>query len=425
MSGRIIPGTGEAIRSELVANAVAANYDPVATNKAQELTFAGAPQSITTAEHEGTVTAAGNPGDTAVLTLNGVAYQAMQTGALTAALLATELAAAATLGSQDTWTSTIAGGPAIGGEACGVTIGATSYPYVAIARDTAAQVAAGIAAAAAGDPDYTVTNPAGALLVVTKNVRGAGVAVSFQTDGVVFTSTDAHVVTGVAGQADWTVIAPGAGVVNATNAAPGATTDTAAGSSTGAIVFTCPSVQVGYDADNAIAFDGLLTSWQHTVQLGDTPGIIAAAMKVLIDGSGGYVASVLGDVVTVTRTDYATFAFADQSTTPNPASTLTITPATTIPLHAPLTGADGVATSGSVLASGTLECLLNAGVSYDVEVWSYDSTLAQWLKDLTFGTKTIVASGVHTVALNGSRAFAFVDNFVGGADATVIFRTNR
>lgn len=425
MSGRILPGAGSPIRNELITAALVANYNPVSTNKAQELTVAGAPQSITTAENEGTITGAGAAGDTVALDLNGVTYGAMQTGALTAAQLATELAASATSGSLDTWTSTIVGGPAAGGESCGITINGNSYPYVALAADTAALVAAGIAAAAALDPAYTVVNPAGALLVVTKIVRGTGLAVSVQTDGVVFTHTDAHVVTGVASQADWTVTAPGAGVVNCTNALAGATTDTVVGSATGAAVFSCPNIQVGYDADDAIAFDGISQSWQYEVQLGDTAPIVAAALQGLINGSGGYVATVLGAVVTVTRTDYATFAFADQSLTPNPASTLTITPATTIALNPPMSASSGVGTSTSVLASGTLECLLNAGTSYDVEVWSYDEVSAVWLKDLTFGTKTITASGVYTVSLNGTRAFAYVDNFVGGASATVVFRTQR
>lgn len=425
MSGRIITGFGNPLYDELVTNALAANYDPVSTNKEQDLTVAGAPQSITTEEHEGTVTAAGASGDTAVLTLNGVAYQAFQTGALTTDQLATELADAATLGSIDTWMSTIAGGPAVGGEVCGITINGVSYPYVAIALDTAAQVAAGIALAAVADPLYTVTNPVGAVILVRKILRGAGTSVTIQTDGVVFTSTDVHSVTGAAAQADWNVTAPGASVVNALNAIAGTTTDTAVGSGTGAIVFTCPTIQIGYPADIAIAFDGISHSWQHTVQPGDTAPLVAVALQGLINGSFGYVASVVGAVVTVTRTDYATFAFADQSVTPNPASTLTITPATTIPLNPPLSASSGVSVSSSILASGTLECLLNAGTSYDVEAWSYDEILGDWLKDLTFGTKTITASGVYSVALNGSALYAFVDNFVGGADATVIFRTNR
>ena len=243
--GRIVSGTGVRLNVAALTNAVAANTDPTSTNLVQELTFAGAPQSITTAENEGTVTGAGNAGDTAVLTLNGVAYQAMQTGALTTAQLATELAAAATLGSQDTWSSTIVGGPAVGGEVCGITIDGNSYPYIALALDTAAQVAAGIAAAAAADPRYTVANPAGALLIITQILRGAGLPITVQTDGVVFTSTDVHVVTGVAAQADWTVTAPGASVVNCVNAIAGATTDAAAGSATGAAVFSCPRLQVG------------------------------------------------------------------------------------------------------------------------------------------------------------------------------------
>lgn len=423
--GRTIPGSGSALRAQLALNALVANTNPASQNQQQELTFAGAPQAETTEESEGTCTAAGNPGDTIALDLNGVTYAAMQTGGLTAAQMATALAAAATLGSIDTWSFTITGGPAVGGEACGITIGGTAYPYVALAADTPALVAAGIAAAAALDPNYTVVNPAGALLIVTKIVRGAGLAVSLQTDGVVFSSTDVHIVTGVAAQADWLVTAPGAGVVNCTNALAGATTDTVVGNATGAAVFSCPTIQVGYEADQAIAFDGISQSWQYAVQLGDTPGMIALALKNLIDGSGGYVASVLGDVVTVTRTDYAAFAFADQSLTPNPASTLTITPATTVVLIAPMAATAGTPIGASALATGQLECLLTAGTSYDVRMWSYDAQLGLWLQDLTFGTKTITASGTHQFGLNGSRAFAQLLNFVGGGEASIYLRTNR
>lgn len=60
-------------------------------------------------------------------------------------------------GVQDTWTFTLGGAPAVG-DTCRLTIGAAVYDYIVVPGDTLTTIAAGVAAAAAADPFYTVSS---------------------------------------------------------------------------------------------------------------------------------------------------------------------------------------------------------------------------------------------------------------------------
>lgn len=419
-SGRQIAGIGVRLDETLVSSAVADNTDPFPTEQIQELTFTGTPKSITTEQYTGTVGGAPATGDQARLVLNGVVYAAEKSVANTVGDMATELTNASSLGSRDKWVFTFTGGPAVGGEHAILDIGVNTYNYTCGAGDSNTVIAAGVAALAAADPIYGVTAAFGKLILsaLARGVQSSSVTVTGS-----IAHTDVHTVTGVAGQALWTVSNIGA-AVTINHAAPGNVgTDTCASAVTGGTTFALTTAQVGYAADQVIAFDGISQSWSHTVTVGQTKTDCANALKLLINGSGGYVASIVGDVVSVTRTDYAAFAFADQSVTPNPTSTIAITPVTTQALNPPLAATSGAFVGQSRNATGSIEAFLNAGTSYNLDVWGYDDSLGVWVHDLTFGTKTVVASGSYTVQMNGSRMFAQVSTFVGGASATVKLTT--
>lgn len=109
-------------------------------------------------------------------------------------------------------------------------------------------------------------------------------------------------------------------------------------------------------------------------------------------------------------------------------ATSSVTGTFTLTLTESIIGYDALAaTAGASLvlarsSGGTVRAILNAGTSYDLEVYTY-LTGSGWAKDLTFGTKTVNASGTYNWTPSGEQAYARVSNFVGGASATVTLET--
>lgn len=108
--------------------------------------------------------------------------------------------------------------------------------------------------------------------------------------------------------------------------------------------------------------------------------------------------------------------------------TSAVTGTLTLTLTKSIVGYDALtATAGASLATcravgGTVRAKLNAGTSYDLEVYTYQTSTG-WAKDLTFGTKTVAATGTYNWTPSGAQAYARVSNFVGGASATVTLET--
>lgn len=425
--GRFIPGAGAALELPVVVGLLAANDDPVSINKSIQLTFAGNPQSATRRTYSGDVTAVGAVGDKVGLTLDTGLYQAETTPAMTTAQLAAALAQACTLGVYDKWVVEFAGGPAAGGETAHLVINGVDYSYAAAGGDLAANVALGIATAAAADPLYNVSRiGASGKVKVEAKTRGPGHTVTASTDDVVFTHTLTHSLTGISANTTWGVFVPAGSTVTAEHVVEGTTTDTVTASTTGTAAFTCPLTQEGYPADHVIVSDGT-HQYAYDVQVGDTAAAVATAMIAVMNGVDGYTAGSGGaGVEEVSRNDYTDFSLSDASITPNPASTLSITPATTQPLVPLLASSEGLSLAGSIATAGTAVCRLNAGTSYDLSIWFRDE-FNVWTQDAVFGTKTINSDITHafTIPAGAMRAYAYVHNFVGGADATVILATTN
>lgn len=168
-------------------------------------------------------------GDIARLTLNGTNFDtAVETGN-TAAQVAANVATGAMSGTYDTWTCTV-GGAVDAGDVATLDLDGTPYNYTVLGGDTTTNVATGIAAAAAADPNYDVMS-FNAIVRVKKKVRGANagsVQSSYTTDpGTDSTFVRAQTIVGVNGQTAWTVTSDNADVI-ATHATAGATADTVA-----------------------------------------------------------------------------------------------------------------------------------------------------------------------------------------------------
>lgn len=271
-----------------------------------------------------TVGGAVNTGDRIRLTLNGVHYDTDITPGLpNVAAVADEVADAATLGSWDTWTVQIGAG---GDENDVITLtvpGAAASPYVhtVTAGQTPTDVATALTALVTADGGRTYdAASAGDTILLVQTTRGAGATITavWTTDpGLDAAVTVTHTITGVAGQADWTVVSDSIDTVTCTNATPGATGDTVASSYTvdpgGNSTFVAVHTTTGVDAD-VVAVDDGNDTFSHIVTAGQTTTDVATALAALIDASGPYVASSAANVVTVTGLDGANIAFSDVST---------------------------------------------------------------------------------------------------------------
>lgn len=425
MSGRNAPGAGGIkLFRPLVVGAVAANTDPTSHNKRMTMTVGGAFTTEQRRVYQGDVTVTGNVGDKIGLTLASGTFEIERSPGLTTDQMATALAGVCTLGTYDKWVVRYTGGPAAGGELARLTIDGTNYDYTAGAGDTVAVIALAVATAAAGDTKYTVTRiGATGNMSVTAINRGVGYAVAGSITGALGV-TDTHRITGIAADTTWGVSVPAGSTVMCEHLALGPTTDTVTATMTGAAVFAQAITQEGYASDVARVTDGSNT-YSYTIVSGDTDDLIATRLATAISGNNGYLAAFTAPgELTITRTDFATFPdFVDVSTTPNPASTFVLTPAVTQVLVPKMSATAGMSVEGSKLATGTIEYGLAIGTQFDCRMWFYDPNVADWLPDLT-GTVTVSGNGFLPVALAGTRAYAQVSAFIGGAVANVALRTN-
>jgi hypothetical protein len=281
------------------------------------ITIAGTMDAPLTDEWDGTVGGVPMAGDVCRLTLDGSNYDYLVEPGDVAADIATGVKDAAMSGSFDSWQFTIGAGGLAAGDIVTLTINATPYTYAVQPGDTAALVAAGLAAAAAADPLYTVANPpASANVTCIKILRGVGstVTCAWTTDpGADNSVTSTHTVTGIAAQTAWTVTTVGADV-NVLHATSGATADTAAGSATGGTTFG-PLVHTVTGADpDTIAVDDGTTVFSYDVRPGDALADVAAQLAALIDADAAYIATSALGVVTVEAAVAGTsFTFADAS----------------------------------------------------------------------------------------------------------------
>lgn len=428
MAGRIISGQGSPIDALAVNAAVAANYDPVALERIDRVTWIGTPSEGVAEVWDGLVTGAPGFGDVASLTLqpNATPYKyAVGTAATTTTQVAAGLVAAATSGSLDQYDITFSGAlnPA-GGDQIRITINAVPYTYTTLAADGLADIVTGLIALINGiDPLYTaIVGTTTATILLQKILRGVGSTIVVAVLVGAEAHSDVHTVTGQVANTVWTVTNAASNRVTCTHNVIAVTTDHTVGSATdvgGTTAFTQASVTTGTDPDQAILSDGGFHSWQHTVTTGETLTNVKDAMVTLINGSFGYVAISTGAVtMEVTRADYAAFTTTDLSThTGNPAFSGTVLNLQA--LHTPLPATAGVDVSGCLSATGSLVCRITGVGSYDVQVWHYYISLGIWIHDGSFGTQTVNANTVLQTQVSGDRLYVEVTNFIGGVAANV------
>jgi len=428
VSGRIIPGAGRALNAELVSAINADNSDPaLAANQVQELTVTGTPQSITTEEYTGVVGGAPGAGDVVDTVLDGVTYGYMVQTGDTVATVAGSVTNACMQGAIDVQIISFVGNSAGGGDAEEVSIAANDYQHVTVPGETAASLVTAFVALMVADPLYDAFAAGDDLILIAK-LPGVGALIVATTDGVQFTHTATNPVVGTVANSTWTVTDDSIDTVTLTldiAGDPGAATCSGSVTlGTGTTTWNPVQTTAGYPADLAIVSSGA-TSFQHTVQPGDDDDAVAAGLALVLNGSFGFVASATLNVITVTRTDYAAFSFSDNSVQVNPASTMVITPATTVPLVVPTPITDGADLGGVRASQGSLYCELSAGTSYDVSLWYLIGGV--WVLDLTFSPTpvTISGTGVLTFTPTGTRIYVACSSFVGGAVATVTALTNQ
>ena len=364
---------------------------------------------------------------------------------------------------QATWTATSGVGTVELLHAAGVTTdtasgavvhtgtGTGTYPLTLTTAgkdlDSPTVIAAAVAAAAAANGIYTPTNVFGVVhmdqitpgvgVAVTSSITGAGSFATSHTQVGAAATSRANMVTAIAalaaGDADYDVTTNGTTTVTATAKVAGTVAAQCHGRSVssswapnvGGSTFTANRTVLGQAPTEVKVGDGNGNSWAHTFTVGQTNTQLAAAMQALINASHGYVATLPGatNVVSATRTDYGDFAFVDQ-TTQNAGSTV-VTPVTTQALITPLPATAGADMSYSKAGVGWLTARCAAGTSFDVKLWGYDESLADWVQDLVFGSVTVAAGSTVNLPFTamGLRQFVEVLNFVGPATADVWVHT--
>lgn len=372
-----------------------------------EITIAGTMDPITTDEWNCTLTGPLDNWDVARLTLDGVNYDTMINPAIgTLIALAAEIHAAAMGGTFDTWVVTIGAAGLDANDVVEVVVpGAAASPYVYTVQpaDTAALVVTGLKALVDADGGATYTAAAvGSSLILQKSTRGVGAAVSasWTTDANADATVAAyHAVTGVAGQAAWTVTDNGVSVVRCLRATPGATAGTVASSffvdTGGANTFTAVHTVTGAAADVLAVTDGT-TTYTRTVAtavLADEVAALAAA----INADAAYVASSVAGVITVTAAvPGVAFTFVDGSTDNQTADLSVTIDNTSLMLNGAGTGlrtvrldyldANGIAQAEVVTLNGTTA----------VTTTATDATAILGVSALTLGSN---GSAVGTVSV--------------------------
>jgi hypothetical protein len=308
--------------------------DDAARQKTQTITITGTMDPVTTDEWDVLLAGGVDTGDVIRLTLNGVNYDTAVAGGASIASLVAEIATSAGSGTWDTKRFAYAGTIDVG-DTARLTINGVNYDAVST-LGTGAEIASLLAAAAVGDTLYDVTQVGGSdTIVVKKKARGVGSTVTSVwtvdtgSDATVTTTT---VVTGVAGQADWTCTDDGVNTVNCLNAASGVTADTVASSvptdGGGATTFVSTHTVIGAAADILRVTDGT-TTFSRTVAsavLNDE----VAALAALINADAAYIATCPANVITVVAAvDGVDFAFSSTSVD-NQTADLSVVIATTL-----------------------------------------------------------------------------------------------
>lgn len=265
---------------------------------------------------------------------------------------------------------------ALGGVA-NLTLDGTPYDYTVLLADTPTDVAAGLVALTALDPNYTVTN-AGPVIDVLSLTSGA-----------------------------WS------GTITC-GYTPAAAED-------GALVQAV--VTFGADANTYAVNDGT-TDFSYTVLGGDSLSDCASNLSALIDGDPAYVASSHGAEIWVTDGVGTGFTFTDTSVnnqTPGGAVLFqTITPAVAGPLDLSSPGVLRLTNISAV----ALWCGRPAGTSYVVVPWAYNANIKVWhpLPSTTVTTATeLILLDVSAI----DAMYVELKTFVGGAEATVYVDGNR
>lgn len=258
-----------------------------------------------------------------------------------------------------------------------LTLDGTPYAYTVLLGDTPTDVAAGLAALAVADPNYTVTS------------AGPVVDVLSQTSG------------------PWT------GTITCGY--------TPAGSEDGTLEQAV--VTIGADANRYAVTDGTNT-YTYTVQIGDTLADCAIGLAAAIDAAVAYVASAHGTQVWADRANGAAFTFTDASTnniTPGGAVVVqVVTPATS----GPLTLADPGVMRLTNISAAAVWCQLLAGTSFVVVPWIYNANIQVW--HALAGTTVSAATEVILLDVGAVDAmFVEIKSFVGGAQASVYVDGNR
>ena len=239
------------------------------------------------------------------------------------------------------------------------------WAFTCLGGEDATAVAAGIAAAGAGDTIWTITSTLG-VVVLTSQAPGVQIDV------------------------------------------PTATFIPAAG--TGSI--TMAEYAVGAAANTYAVTDNLSSVYSYTVQPGD--GLTDVATGLAAQITGDYPAAAIGAVIYITGTVGVPFTMTDSSVnnqTPGGSAVFNIVSGATADL---LPGGPGVLrlTTTSKVA---LWNQLVSGTSYDVKVWVWDVNTKLWLAIQTIH----VTADAVTFVDAGAISFAFLEllNFVGGAVA--------
>lgn len=412
-------------------------------------------------------------GDVVTLTLNGTAYSYLYESGNDKTDMLAGVCTATSSGTKDNWSFTIGATNNVG-DVLRITSNGTNYDYTVQVTDTTAVILAASLKAylAANEPWYTWTNVGNK--VIAK--KGAGVTKFSHLPNPLYYSTDtgstAPVCTnntvGNAGQSTWSCV-PSGWDLTCTHVAAGATSDTVVPSYSGSTTLSLDAPTGGTDADtpatiatalaSAASANGLYTATAvgpsvHLDQIAPygagaavTSGITGAGSFVATHTQTGaaqtsnaalctdiaaqitaldpdYTAAAVGSVVTVTAKVAGAPTRALSSAFDPSTGSGTFLAANTQPgsnAGIPETAGEGI--SGCKASTGVVHATLNAGTSFKFSVWLHDPVTNTWLQDLTLGTKTVTASGLYSWVVGGDRAYVYVHDFVGGADATVLLTT--
>lgn len=138
-----------------------------------------------------------------------------------------------------------------------------------------------------------------------------------------------------------------------------------------------------------------------------------------VAGQSAWTVSALAGALTIA---HATAGVTTDTVSRTVSGTFTLTLTESIIGGDVLAAGSGVPLFGVLAANGSVVALLNAGTTYELEIWNRFAGVG-WQKDGTFGTKTVAANTAYSFAIQGLETYAYVKTFVGGASATVTITT--